>query len=426
MNAVHPGWRSARRILCVRLDSLGDLLMCTPALRALRAALPGRKLTLLGSAAGAAALPFIPELDDVIVHAAPWMKGAASDPIDVASATGFSGGPGSPRGPGNPGNPGNLGGPGSFCDAGLGVAAMDRTGQAALALVDTLAARAFDAAVIFTTYTQSALPAALLCYLSGIPLCLAHCRENPYRLLSDWVADPEPATTVRHEVQRQLALLGHIGCVPGDLGLSFVPRAADRTAAIERLRGAGIDPGRPWILLHPGASAASRRYPAGHWAQAIALLSAATDLPLVLAGSAADVDLVEDIRRRAGLPLPSLPTLAGRLGLGELGAALQMAAVAVTNNSGPAHIAAAVGTPLVDLYALTNPQHTPWSTRSRVLFHDVPCRFCFKSTCPQGHHDCLAGVAPRRVAEAVLDLLQRGTAGPPTVSTEAASPADDG
>ncbi|WP_323140792.1 glycosyltransferase family 9 protein [Massilia phyllosphaerae] len=417
MNAVHPGWRSARRILCVRLDSLGDLLMCTPALRALRAALPGRKLTLLGSAAGAAALPFIPELDDVIVHAAPWMKGAASDPIDEASATGFSGGPGSPD---------HLGSPASFGNPGLGAAAIGRTGQAALAVVDTLAARAFDAAVIFSTYTQSALPAALLCHLAGIPLCLAHCRENPYRLLSDWVSDPEPATTVRHEVQRQLALVGHVGCVPGDLGLSFVPRAADRTAAIERLRGAGIDPGRPWILLHPGASAASRRYPAGHWAQAIALLSAATDVPLVLAGSAADVDLVEDIRRRAGLPLPALPTLAGRLGLGELGAALRMAAVAVTNNSGPAHIAAAVGTPLVDLYALTNPQHTPWGTRSRVLFHDVPCRFCFKSTCPQGHHDCLAGVTPRRVAAAVLDLLRRGAAEPPTVLTEATVPADDG
>ncbi len=429
MNAVHPGWRSARRILCVRLDSLGDVLMCTPALRALRAALPGRTLTLLGSAAGAAALPFIPELDDVIVHAAPWMKGDASDPADGASATGSCGGPPSPSGlasPGRPGDPGSIGSIGSaasFGNAGLGMAAI---GQAGLALVDTLAAHAFDAAVIFTTYTQSALPAALLCHLAGIPLRLAHCRENPYRLLSDWVPDPEPATTVRHEVRRQLALVGHVGCVPGDLGLSFVPRAADRTAAIERLRGAGIDPGRPWILLHPGASAASRRYPAGHWAQAIALLSAATDVPLVLAGSAADADLVEDIRHRTGLRLPALPTLAGRLGLGELGAALRMAAVAVTNNSGPAHIAAAVGTPLVDLYALTNPQHTPWGTRSRVLFHDVPCRFCFKSTCPQGHHDCLAGVAPRRVAEAVLDLLQRGATGPPTVFTEVAVPADDG
>jgi ADP-heptose:LPS heptosyltransferase len=68
-------------------------------------------------------------------------------------------------------------------------------------------------------------------------------------------------------------------------------------------------------------------------------------------------------------------------------------------------VAAAVGTPVVVLYALTNPQHTPWRVRSRVLFQDVPCRFCFKSTCPAGHHACLAGVEPERVVEAVLELL---------------------
>jgi lipopolysaccharide heptosyltransferase II len=337
--------------------------MCTPAMRALRAAGPGRSLTLLGSPAGAATAPFVPEIDDVIVHHVPWMKDSADAPR-----------------------------------------------EAGLALIDTLAARAFDAAVIFTTYTQSALPAALLCHLAGIPLRLAHCRENPYRLLSDWIPDPEPAAMVRHEVQRQLALVKRVGCTPVDLGLSFVPRAADHVAAAACLRGAGVDPGRPWVLLHPGASAASRRYPPGHWAQAITLLAQATALPLVLTGSAAEILLVEEIRQRTRAPTQSL---AGRLSLGELGAALQMAAVAVTNNSGPAHIAAAVGTPLVDLYALTNPQHTPWGVRSRVLFHDVPCRFCLKSTCPAGHHDCLEGVAPQRIVDAVLDLLQRGGPAPP-------------
>jgi lipopolysaccharide heptosyltransferase II len=392
-------WAAARRILCVRLDSLGDVLMCTPALRALRlsgfACAPasgagsesgtGRSITLLCAPGGAAAAPFIPEIDALIVHEVPWMKG----------------GPGQPR-------------------------------PADLALVETLAAGAFDAAVIFTTYTQSALPAALLCHLAGIPLRLAHCRENPYHLLSDWIPDPEPGRTVRHEVQRQLALVQRVGCTAVDLGLSFVPRAADHAAAEACLSELGIhcgihhgtERGQRFVLLHPGASAASRRYPPGHWAQAIALLWAQTGLPLVLSGSAADIPLVEAIRARAGVPTLSL---AGKLGLGELGAVVQRAAVAVTNNSGPAHIAAAVGTPLVDLYALTNPQHTPWGVRSRVLFHDVPCRFCFKSVCPQGHHDCLAGVAPARVAAAVLDLLDgEAPAAPPVIADAAEQAAADG
>jgi ADP-heptose:LPS heptosyltransferase len=91
--------------------------------------------------------------------------------------------------------------------------------------------------------------------------------------------------------------------------------------------------------------------------------------------------------------------------LGQLGAAIAHATVVVSNNSGPAHIAAALGTPLVDLYALTNPQHTPWKVRSEVLFHDVPCRFCYKSVCPQGHHACLEQLEPARVVEAVCRLL---------------------
>jgi ADP-heptose:LPS heptosyltransferase len=110
----------------------------------------------------------------------------------------------------------------------------------------------------------------------------------------------------------------------------------------------------------------------------------------------------------------ALPSLAGQFSLGELGAALRLATVALTNNSGPAHVAAAVGTPVVTLYALTNPQHTPWRVRSRVLFQDVPCRFCFKSTCPAGHHACLAGVEPERVVEAVLALLPPALAARPS------------
>jgi len=196
--------------------------------------------------------------------------------------------------------------------------------------------------------------------------------------------------------------VARIACAPPDLHLSFAPRPSDVAAGHARLRRAGVDPDRPWILLHPGASAASRRWPPALWARLLRLLASAPGLPLVLTGDGAETALVDGIRLAAGVPAVSL---AGQLGLGELGAVLGMAAVAVTNNTGPAHIAAAVGTPLVDLYALTNPQHTPWAVPNRVLFQDVPCRFCYKSSCPAGHHACLAGVAPERVAAAVLELL---------------------
>jgi hypothetical protein len=63
---------------------------------------------------------------------------------------------------------------------------------------------------------------------------------------------------------------------------------------------------------------------------------------------------------------------------------------------------------VVDVYALTNPQHTPWSVPARVLSHDVPCRHCLKSVCPQGHHACLLGVGAAAVADAAQDLLGAG------------------
>jgi ADP-heptose:LPS heptosyltransferase len=95
--------------------------------------------------------------------------------------------------------------------------------------------------------------------------------------------------------------------------------------------------------------------------------------------------------------------------LGELGALLSNAPLLISNNSGPVHLAAALGTPVVDLYALTNPQHTPWEVPNRVLNYDVPCKYCYKSVCPEGHHNCLVKVTPEQVVQAAQELLAETT-----------------
>jgi lipopolysaccharide heptosyltransferase II len=332
----------------VRLDSLGDVLMTTPAIRAFRESLPGCRITLLTSPSGARAAKHVPEIDDVMVFNAPWMKAGDASP------------------------------------------------DGDLRMRELLAARAFDAAVIFTVYSQNPLPAAYLCYLAGIPLRLAHCRENPYHLLTHWQRDPEPETVVRHEVDRQLRLAETAGCRTSNERLSFRIDEKDR-AVLKRhvLR-------HPLVVVHPGASAPSRRYPPESFVRALDILFAQTGCQIVLTGEEGERPLVESIQRSMSSRAVSL---AGRLSLGELGALLERADLLVSNNTGPAHIAAALGTPVVDLYALTNPQHTPWRVRNRVLFHDVPCRNCYKSECPEGHHDCLRRVEPERVAAAACELL---------------------
>lgn len=346
-------WDAARRVLCVRLDGMGDVLMTTPALAALSA--PGRRVTLLASPAGAKVADLVPEIDAVIAYDAPWMKATAP-----------------------------------------------REGPAPdMAMVQKLADMSFDAAVVFTAYSQSALPAALLCHLANIPLRLAHCRENPYQLLTDWLPDPDPFTTPRHEVRRQLDLVASVGCTTPDerLRLRVPPPARERVRRL--LAEAGVPPGQ-WILVHPGSTAPSRRYPPDMLAQAARALAAVTGRKIVLAGSPEDARLVEEVESRIG---PSAVSLAGALDLAGLAALVEAAPVLIGNNSGPVHIAAAAGTPVVDLYALTNPQHTPWSVPSRVLSNDVPCKWCYKSVCPEGHHACLRGVTPEEVVEAALALL---------------------
>jgi lipopolysaccharide heptosyltransferase II len=273
-------------------------------------------------------------------------------------------------------------------------------------MLPLLQSRRFDAAVIFTTYSQSPLPAALLCYLAGIPLRLAHCHENPYHLLTDWVRDPEPQERVRHEVRRQLDLVASIDCLTPDERLSFKIRTADFDWARGCLQALAIDTAQPWIVLHPGATAPSRRYPAEHWAEVARQLAARKDRPLIFTGSADEAALIETIRQAMPPSCSPSHSLAGQLDLGKLAALISMSPIVIANNTGPAHIAAAVGTPIVDLYALTNPQHTPWQVPSRVLFQDVPCRYCYKSVCPEGHHHCLTQVGPADVVAAAEDLMQ--------------------
>lgn len=349
------GWGRARNLVCVRLDTIGDVLMTTPAMRALKHASPDRRVTLLTSTAGAAVAPFLPEVDDVVVYDPPWMKGTER-----------------PR---------------------------PRTD---LEMIGELRARNFDAAIIFTVFSQNPLPAAMLCYLAEIPLRLAYSREKAYHLLTDRIADPDAGDQTRHEVRRHLDLVAEVGFQTHDERLSFEIRDAARQRVDRWLDGERIDPGR-LVVMHPGSSAPSRRYPAASFGSVAAALTA-RGYEVVLTGSAPERPIVQEVQSSSGVVIRSR---CGKWGLGELAALIERAAVLVSNNTAPVHIAAAVGTPVVDLYALTNPQHTPWQVPSRVLYHDVPCRFCYSSVCPEGHHHCLTKVRPDDVVEAAVELASQ-------------------
>jgi len=350
-------WNSVENVLCIRLDTIGDVLMTTPAIRALKASHPSRRITLLTSSAGATTASLVPEVDEVIVYDAPWLKATA------------------PR--------------------------IDSSPEYEMA--EQLRRLQFDAAAIFTVYSQNPLPSAFLCYMADIPLRLAHCHENPYQLLTHWVKDPEPESFVRHEVRRQLDLVATIGCKIDNEQMSLRISEEARWQVQDMLRKLGIDRERLWVVIHPGATAPSRRYSPAGFASVARRLVLDLGIQVIFTGTEPERELVEGIQTAIGVPTYSL---VGCLNLGELVALLAIAPLLIANNTGPVHIAAAVGTPVVDLYALTNPQHTPWGVPHRVLFHDVPCKYCYKSICPQLHHHCLQLVTPESIVHATCELLE--------------------
>jgi ADP-heptose:LPS heptosyltransferase len=368
---IDERWRTVRRVLAVRLDNLGDVLVTTPAIHAIKQSLPmlargvpGASLTLLGSPVGAQAGRLNPDIDEVIVYEAPWMDPWHRLPQDA-----------------------------------------DREQR----MIATIMEREFDGAIIFTSFRQSALPAAYLCYLAGIPLRVAASIDGPGSLLTTRHKHPE---RMMHEVERGLDLVGAIGLGTGDLDLVLAVPDDARADVADFLSAHQIplhsgSRRRPLIVVHPGCSMPARTYPWEMYTDVVDLLVERLDATVLLTGTEDEHALVERIcARRDAAAHISVLSVAGMLPFPAFCALVEAADLVVTNNTGPMHVAAAVKTPVVALFALTNPpqQWGPWRVPHRQLYHDVPCRICYSRICPYGH-ECLRLVTPQSVVEAAAELV---------------------
>lgn len=313
-------WKQAKNILVIRADNMGDLLMSVPAIHALKQTFSSR-ITVLTSSMAAPVVPFIPEINDVIVFDLPWVKTR-----DVTA------------------------------------------NNKVFALVKKLKERRFDAAVIFTVFSQNAMPAAMIAYLAGIPLRLAYCRENPYNLLTDWFPDKEPYTFIRHQVERDLALVNLVGAATDNVHLRLNLSIEARKEADNKLISAGIDIKRPWLIFHAAVSEKKREYPAELWVEAAKKLIAEKGFQILFTGTITEKDLCERLVRETGEG--SIST-AGLFNLEEFIAIIEKSPIVVSVNTSTIHIAAAVNTPVVVLYAQTNPQHTPWMVSCKILEFEV-------------------------------------------------------
>jgi ADP-heptose:LPS heptosyltransferase len=333
----------SRHVLVARQDSMGDLLLAGPAVRAVAAG--AGRVTLLCGPRGRAAAELLPGVDQVVVAEAGWID-PAPQPVTRAGVE---------------------------------------------ELVDRLADLRIDQALVLTSFHQSPLPLALLLRMAGVPAIAAISVDYPGSLLDVRHRVDEDL----HEVERGLSLAATLGyrLAEGDDGRLRVRRRPADLPPLEQ----------PYVVVHPGASVPARAWsPERHAALVDALVGAGRRV--VVTGSAEERPLTASV---AGRGRPGVVDLGGRVELAGLAEVLGRAEVVVVGNTGPAHLAAAVGTPVVSLFAPVVPaaRWRPWGVLHVLLGdQEAACAGTRARVCPVPGHPCLDGVPVDQVVAAVERL----------------------
>jgi ADP-heptose:LPS heptosyltransferase len=254
-----------------------------------------------------------------------------------------------------------------------------------LVLAARLAALDIDRALIFGSFHQSPLPTALLLRLAGVPWVGATSVDYPGSLLDlrHRISDDV------HEVERSLDLARAAGFPSGDSRLRIVTPPESLVAA-------------PYVVVHPGASVPARAWAPERCAELVAALGSR----VVVTGGPDERELTAHVAGDVALDL------GGRTSFAELAGVIAGAEAIVVGNTGPAHLAAAVGTPVVSLFAPTVPavRWRPWRVPHELLYVDVPCAGCRARVCPVAGHPCLGGVRVEDVLAAVGRLVPQAVA----------------
>jgi ADP-heptose:LPS heptosyltransferase len=350
---VNGAWSEARRILVMRLDNIGDVVMTSPVLRTLKENLPESHLALMASPGGSKAAPLLPWVDEVLPWPVLWQ--------DLG------------RLPHNPAREWKL--------------------------IETLRKGSYDAAIILTSFKQTPHVAAYACYLAGMPLRLGESKEWGGGVLTD---EAPISPDELHQAERNLRLIEHVGFRVEDRALEVcVPQAArkDTTALLE---AGGIVPGAPYVLLCPWTSCQARTYALDRFARAARRLSEETGWPVVVSGTESD--------RAAGDEMSSVldgrgVNLVGATDLSALAALVEGARLVLTNNTSTMHLADALRAPAVVLFSGTEleEQWRPRHTIHRLLRRQTRCSPCYAFTCPYDL-ECL-DIPPEEVVQAGLSLL---------------------
>jgi len=340
------------RILVVRTDRLGDVILTLPVFSHLRRRFPDAHLALLAGRYAGAIAEGSPQVDEIV-----WYD-AGERPLPLRR------------------------------------------------MIRTIRAGRFDAAIVVHPTARI----ALITLLAGIPLRVGT-GYRWYSFMFNRRVYAHRKTAERHETEYNVGLLGPLGCetearMPLEAHLNIAPRAQESIA--ERLRAAGIA-GR-FAVVHPGSGGSAREWPAENFAALAARLSDGLGLAIVATGTANEIPSAESVARAAGERGRSL---AGTLTLGELSALIARASLVVGNSTGPLHLGAALGVPVLGFYpripVMGPGRWGPYTENARVLVAEGPadCDACDGkpgSPCP-----CMARIPVEAAYAAAAELLERRT-----------------
>jgi lipopolysaccharide heptosyltransferase I len=328
-----------RAFLIVRLGALGDIVHALPLAAALRAAWPDARIDWLVDVKHRAILDHVGGVTTIV-------------PVDTR----------------------RMGG-----DTGV------------VPVLRRLRAARYDVAVD----AQGLLKSALLAYLAGagrvVGLARGHLREP----IASWAYDATVEPAGPHVVDNALTLARAAGAAVGPPRFALQPPASD---VVGRVRGVlGIAAGQPFALINPGAAWPNKRWPPERFGAVARHLRARHGWPSIVAWGPGE----EDLARAVVAAADGAAALAPMTSLGELLAIVGAAAVVVSGDTGPLHLAAALGTPIVGIYGPTDPaRNGPWSPADVTLSRNRACACHHQRRCTAAAW-CLEGLGVDEVSAAV-------------------------
>jgi len=348
MKLLANSHRSIRRIMIRSTNWIGDGIMTTPAIRAIRKNFPNAHITLLSKPWVAPVFQYSPHIDRIMIYDA------------------------------------------NGCHSGL---------KGKIRLIQDIRNQNFDTAILL----QNAIEAAILVFLAGVKCRVGFNTDARGMLLTHPVPISKEIKSI-HQTHYYVNMLESAGLSNDGHYLELFIGTEDRISAYKFLHKLNASPNIRWIGMNPSATyGTAKQWFPKRFAQLADRIAQDDHTGILIFGGPKDRQLGEHV---CDLMQSPAINLAGKTTLGMAMAIIQQCKAFITNDSGLMHIACALQTPLVAIFGSTNPITTgPIGKNAHIVQVKAPCSPCLLTNCPKKHHICMDAVSVDRVYQKVKGLL---------------------